>query len=145
MNKALATALAAAVTILILQLYADDRSAILEQQALRGVVDMRVEFLHQREISRIVRACVDGAVMLKPVREAAVAALAVGPGTDAQQHLQPHHLADQQEPPQIEVPVRAPDAPLLLMVDPEHIGRHDADAAGLHLAQFLLPFLCRVA
>jgi len=71
--------------------------------------------------------------------ETAVAHLAVAPGPDAHPDQETVLGAQLDEPPQV-APAGPVERPLgLLMVDPEHIRRHNSDTAGLHLEELRFP------
>ena len=133
----------AVVHQLVFQLDADNRPAVAVEQAADLPVDAAVPCPDQRQIGRVVLPQRD-ALVQQPVGESAVAAFAVGPGADAQHHIQPGPAAAQHEPAHVQ-PAGEPQLPFpLLVVNPEQIGGDHRDAARLHLAELGLP-LCGVA
>ena len=129
------------VHVLVVQLHADDGPVVREIQPVRLRRDGPIEPLGGPEESRLQAAHLIG-LAVEPVRQAAVAGLAVVEGADAQDHLQPVLPAQRHEPAQIAAAVEAERALRLLMVIPEHVRGHDGHAAQLHLDDLVLPPRC---
>ena len=67
------------------------------------------------------------------------------PRADTHQHAQANLRAGFQEFPQVALAAPIPRALDLLMVNPKHVGGHDADPAGLHFEQLVPPFGLRAS
>ena len=93
-----------------------------------------------RHIARVVVTQGKG-FLQQPIRETAVAALAVRPRANADHHIQPGPLTFLNEKPYVAVAGEIKFTLDLLVVDPEQIGGNRADSAGLHLAEFRIPMI----
>ena len=123
--------------VLVLELHADDRAAILPEQALHLFRDFSPVTRDIGQIGGIVAACRHR--MHDPIGNAAEAGFRVHPRAGPDHHLQTKVAAQRHKP--VQIAVARPDemAFVFLMVIPENVGRDDADAGHLHLLQFLLP------
>ena len=133
-----------AFSIFIFKLHANDRSAILPEQALYLAADLAVEAAHVLQVLRIV-AAQDNLLLEQPVGESAIAHLAVIPGTDAQINVESVLIAKLDKMTKIALSCPVELAFDLFMMNPEDVGGDHLHAAGLHLEQFLLPVLFRIA
>ena len=123
---------------LVFQLDAHNGPALLVGEALHLAVDFPVPQAGFLQVAGVVVPQGVG-LLQQPVWEAAVAALAVGPGADAYHRLQARPLARQQKGADVPVAGEVEPAFLLLVVNPEQVGGHHGDAAGFHLAQLPVP------
>ena len=132
---------AAAVTVFIFQLDAEDGASILTHHSCRLFSHLLIKGLHQLQIGGIIGSHLHGLILCQPVREASVSALSMRPGPDAQPHGHIRSFTDFQKASQVpasgEIPLSLP----FLMVNPEHVGGDDAHASGLHFQKFLFPVL----
>ena len=124
--------------ILVVQLYADHRPAVPEEQAFHLLADLAVQAAHQFEKAIVGAAHFEG-LAVQPVGQAAVAGLAVGKGADPQDHVQPVPLTQRHEPVQVPPPGEVKRALCFLNVVPEHIGCDDIHPAHAHLDDGVLP------
>ena len=138
MLEAFFAALPVAVTVLVVDLHADNRAAVLIEESFDLCENFVVKFLRIAEIFFVVVAQI-AIFREQPVRIPAVADLAVIPGTDAQQHSEPGLLAELDEVAQIPASRPIEAAFDFLVIDPEHVRRDDVDAARLHLRERALP------
>lgn len=125
------------VVELVLELDRDDRSARL-RAAVEGGGELTEPLRHEREVGGIVRAVCDR-LRLHPIGQAPVAHFAVRPRPDAQRDLEAGRRALVDERGNVELAVEARVSRQRDVVDPEHVGRGDRDAAGAQLPGALTP------
>ena len=138
---------AAGMSVLILNLDSDHRTAVLIHEACCLLTDLCKKFIHQCQIYRIVCASTQFPLFLflhQPVRKTAVSALSVRPGADAQPYFQVGLLTAGQKIMQISPAGEIPLSLCLLMVDPEHIGGNNFHSTLLHIMQRRFPLCLRV-
>jgi hypothetical protein len=133
----------AAQVVFVLQLHTDDGAAVLPQQALDLRADLGVEALDMPQILGVIAA--RGHRVDDPVRDAAVASLAMRPGAQAHHHFQAGSLGQLHEAAQVPIALPVEAARLLLVVVPEHVAGDDVDAGGLRQAQLGVPLRGRRA
>lgn len=124
--------------VFVFQLDGDDRTAFREELPPDLPGDLGIQLSGQRQIAFVVGPDLNG-LCEHPVRNAAVANLAVAEGPDAHDEGKTNLLAQIDEMPQIPVTAPVEDALLFFMVIPEHVRRHDVNAARLHLQQLFFP------
>ena len=126
------------VHVFIVQLDGDDRAAVPIEEAADLLPDLFIQAAHIPQEALIRRADDEG-LSVQPVRQAAVADLAVVKGADPQDHVHPVLRAQGDETAQIPPAGEVEDALLLLDMVPEEVGRDDVDPAQAHLDQLVLP------
>lgn len=130
--------------MLILNLAADDRSAILIVKALDLAGYLVVEQLDIVEILGVVGADVE-VLGKNPVGNRAVAYLAVAEGAYAHDYVHAVLAAQLEEAAQVAVAGPHPLAFARLVEAPEHVGGQDVDASGAHLYDLFLPLVGGIA
>lgn len=134
--------------VLILDLNADDGTAILMHIPIRLLGNLGKKDVHILQILWIIRPKSQFSPLFflhQPVREATVPALSVRPRTDTQPYFHPGFLTAVQKRLQIPSAGEIPLTFRFLMVDPKHVRSNDVYAALLHLLKCCFPFPFRIA
>ena len=134
----------ACFAIFVFELYTEDRTPVLPEEALDLAAYLAVEAAHVLQILGVV-AAQRNVLFDEPVRKAAIAHFAVIPGTDAQVDVESAFVAQLDKMAEIALAGPVELAFDLFVMNPENVGGHNLDAAGLHLEQFLAPILFRIA
>ena len=79
--------------VLVFDLHPDYGAAVPEQQTVHLLFHLAEPAAYIEKIGRVVRAAGKIGLKLNPIGEAAVPALPVAPGADAQDHAKPHFAA----------------------------------------------------
>ena len=119
--------------VFVLDLKGDDGAALFPEQAVELGGDGEEVAADSVEVGGGVGAGGVAEGFNHPVRQAAVADLAVAPGAEANDHAQADRGGGGDEATQIAVAGPVAHALDLLVVDPENIGRDGVDPAGFHL------------
>ena len=129
---------------LVLNLTADNRSAILVIKTLQLLANLCIESLYNPQVLRIVTAHLQG-LGKQPIGESATTNLAMTEGADTHNnsHLVLFTKFDKTTKVTLTIPTEL--TLYLLVQTPEYIGRDNGYTTRLHLQYFLLPLLCRVA
>ena len=136
------------MSVFILDLYTNDRTAILMHIPFRQLCDFGKKDIDISQILWIVRPQSQFSpsfLLHQPVREATVPALSVRPRTDTQPYFHPGFLTAVQKRLQIPSAGEIPLTFRFLMVDPKHVRSNDVYAALLHLLKCCFPFPFRIA
>ena len=129
---------------LVLNLTADNRSAILIIQALQLLTNLGIESLDDFQIFGIVTTHLQG-LGKQPVGETATANLAMAERADTHNHLHIVLFTKLDKAAQVTLTIPTELALNLLVQVPEHIGGNNGHATRLHLQDLLFPLLGRVA
>jgi hypothetical protein len=135
--------LRAGAVVLVLDLQADQRPAVLPAQALELSGERREEALGALQVGGVVASRRQAAD--QPVGQAAVAQFGVHPGTGAQEDLQAEPIGQLHECAHIQVTLPVEAAGVGFVQTPDHVAGHHADAGRLELAQLFGPFGTRHA
>ena len=132
-----------AVRILVFDLDADDRSAVFPEQPVQLRAGLLIPDANRGQVRRVIDPCC--ALLQNPVRKPSVPHLGVIPRADPDYQKKPMLRANLREGAQ--VPLAAPVKLSfdLFVMYPQYIGRDDVHPRCLHLEQFLLPLLARIA
>ena len=133
----------AAAAIFIFNLYADNRASVFPQQPPDLFRQYGKIGLYLLQISLIIRPWFI-VLFHDPVRQPAVPHFAMAPWADPQEHRKARILHRMKEASQIPVPGEVIFPFLLLMVDPENIGRDNRHSARFHFSQGFRPELLRI-
>ena len=129
---------------LVLNLTADNRAAILVIQALQLLANLGIESLNDFQVFGIVTTHLKR-FGKQPIGETTTTNLAMAERTDTHNHSHIVLFTKLNKAAQVTLTVPTELALNLLVQAPEHIGRDNSHTTRLHLQDFLLPLLGRVA
>ena len=129
--------------VFVLELDAKDRPAVFPEQSLQLLADLSEIAADVSEVTRVIGPEF-GALLNEPVRKSAIAALAMGPGSNAHERVQPMRAAKFDEVAKI-----APSRPIklaldLFLVNPEDVRGDNLNSARLHFHKLVFPALLRI-
>ena len=130
--------------VLVLDLHADDRTAVLVEQTLDLRGNLVIEQTDIKQVEGVIGTDIQR-LGKQPVRQAAIAHFPVAERSDADDAPQADLAAQFHESAQVLVSVPVENAFFGFMDIPEHVGRDHIDSSGFHLAQLLLPLLTGIA
>ena len=136
------------MSVFILDLYTDDRTAVLMHIPFRLLCDFGKKDIDISQILWIVRPQSQFSpsfLLHQPVREASVSALSMGPRTDAEPYLHSHFPTAVKKGFQVPPFGKIPFSFRFLMMDPEDISGCDLHSAQFHILQGRSPLLFRIA
>jgi hypothetical protein len=125
--------------VFVFDLEGDDRAAFFPEQAVELPENRGKMTAHGGEVGAVVGAGAWTERCDHPVRQSAVAHLAVAPGAEAHDHAQADFAGGGDEATQLVVAGPVARALDLLVVNPENVGRDGVDPARLHFEQLLAP------
>ncbi len=128
--------------IFVIDLDADDRAVVLEEQPGHLLADLRIQPFCIKKKSLAQLPHLKG-LSVHPVRYAAVAHLSMVKRAYPQDHIQPVLVAQFNKFAQIPAPRKVKDSFLLLVMNPEKVSGNHADASHLHLDHLVLPACVR--
>lgn len=124
--------------VFIVDLHADDRTAVAEKEPFYLPGYLFVQLLCARKKTFVQTAKLKG-LSIHPVGDAAVADFSVIERTDPENDVQPVLSAQFNKPAEVPLAVEPENPFLFLVMDPEHIGGDNIDAAHFHLDKLVFP------
>src|SRR5580692_11067282 len=129
-------------TIFIFDLNANDRAAILPEQAVNLLSDFGIKAANRGQVNRIVFT--RERFLEHPIRKAAVPCLAVIPRPNANPDIEAILAAELNKMAQVALSGPVEFSLGLLVVNPENVRRDDLDSSGFDLLNFDFPIRGRV-
>ena len=133
----------AAKVVFVFDLYADDRTAIFPELPFYLLANLSIE---SPNVSQILRVTLPrGSGLHQPIRQAAIANLAVRPRPYPKPHIHPVFSAKREKLAQIAPPGPIEFSFFLLVINPKYVGGNDIDASSLHFENLFFPRVLRIS